>query len=171
LRGVTITGGHFRIQNCANYRTRGMRHALDLEVPLAGERVERRLTAILAADVTAYSRLTGLHEEETHFGLQREKNRVSHWHQCRRHHHRPERLSTIRPLETIREHEARMSGMGQTRHFDRAPITSDLPGLADNFGVRRHVSKVPATDMNLRSGPLLRRQTNEQASPANIPSL
>ncbi len=34
-----------------------------------------------------------------------------------------------------------------------------------------HFRKVPYADMNLRSGPLLRRQTNEQASPANIPSL
>ena len=30
------------------------------------ERVERRLTAILAADVAGYSRLTGLDEEGTH---------------------------------------------------------------------------------------------------------
>src|SRR6266702_4326325 len=37
---------------------------------LATERVERRLTAILAADVAAYSRLTGLDEEGTHAQLQ-----------------------------------------------------------------------------------------------------
>jgi class 3 adenylate cyclase/TolB-like protein/Flp pilus assembly protein TadD len=37
---------------------------------LATERVERRLTAILAADVAGYSRLTGLDEEGTHAQLQ-----------------------------------------------------------------------------------------------------
>jgi len=37
---------------------------------LANERVERRLTAILAADVAGYSRLTGLDEEGTHVQLQ-----------------------------------------------------------------------------------------------------
>jgi TolB-like protein len=37
---------------------------------LASERVERRLTAILAADVAGYSRLTGLDEEGTHARLQ-----------------------------------------------------------------------------------------------------
>src|SRR5206468_4724290 len=36
---------------------------------LTGERVERRLTAILAADVAGYSRLTGVDEEGTHFRL------------------------------------------------------------------------------------------------------
>jgi class 3 adenylate cyclase len=37
---------------------------------LASERVERRLTAILAADVAGYSRLTGADEEGTHAQLQ-----------------------------------------------------------------------------------------------------
>jgi TolB-like protein len=37
---------------------------------LASERVERRLTAILAADVAGYSRLTGMDEEGTHAQLQ-----------------------------------------------------------------------------------------------------
>jgi adenylate cyclase len=37
---------------------------------LAPERVERRLTAILAADVAGYSRLTGLDEEGTHAQVQ-----------------------------------------------------------------------------------------------------
>jgi len=36
---------------------------------LVGERVERRLRAILAADVVGYSRLTGVDEEGTHFRL------------------------------------------------------------------------------------------------------
>jgi adenylate cyclase len=38
--------------------------------PLSTDRVERRLTAILAADVAGYSRLTGLDEEGTHARLQ-----------------------------------------------------------------------------------------------------
>jgi TolB-like protein len=37
---------------------------------LASKRIERRLTAILAADVAGYSRLTGLDEEGTHVQLQ-----------------------------------------------------------------------------------------------------
>jgi class 3 adenylate cyclase len=37
---------------------------------LSTERVERRLTAILAADVAGYSRLTGMDEEGTHARLQ-----------------------------------------------------------------------------------------------------
>jgi class 3 adenylate cyclase len=37
---------------------------------LATERVERRLAAILAADVAGYSRLTGMDEEGTHTQLQ-----------------------------------------------------------------------------------------------------
>ena len=37
---------------------------------MATVRVERRLTAILAADVAGYSRLTGLDEEGTHAQLQ-----------------------------------------------------------------------------------------------------
>jgi class 3 adenylate cyclase len=36
---------------------------------MASERVERRLTAILAADVAGYSRLIGLDEEGTHIRL------------------------------------------------------------------------------------------------------
>ena len=37
---------------------------------MAGERLQRRLTAILAADVAGYSRLTGEDEEGTHVRLQ-----------------------------------------------------------------------------------------------------
>src|SRR5258708_25822749 len=44
--------------------------AEERRAPLATERVERRLTAILAADVAGYSRLTGLDEEGTHAQLQ-----------------------------------------------------------------------------------------------------
>jgi hypothetical protein len=36
-----------------------------------------------------------------------------------------------------------MSLNGQSRHFDRAPLTSGLPRLADILTVIRHVSKVP----------------------------
>ena len=36
------------------------------EVPLIGEQLVRRLTAIFAADVAGYSRLTSLDEEGTH---------------------------------------------------------------------------------------------------------
>ena len=40
-----------------------------MERTLERERIERRLTAILAADVVGYSRLTGLDEEGTHLQL------------------------------------------------------------------------------------------------------
>jgi tetratricopeptide (TPR) repeat protein len=43
---------------------------------LSSERVERRLTAILAADVAGYSRLTGMDEEGTHAQLQVDGNNV-----------------------------------------------------------------------------------------------
>ena len=36
-----------------------------------------------------------------------------------------------------------MSGAGQSRHLDRAPLTSGLPRVADIFSVCRHVSKAP----------------------------
>src|SRR5262249_8834705 len=48
----------------------GMIPIVEREIALATERVERRLTAILAADVAGYSRLTGLDEEGTHAQLQ-----------------------------------------------------------------------------------------------------
>ena len=40
-----------------------------------------------------------------------------------------------------------MSGPGQTRHFDRAPITSGLLQQADLLKVRRHVSNVPISEV------------------------
>ena len=40
-----------------------------------------------------------------------------------------------------------MSQMGQKRHFDRAPVTSGLPRLADILSVIWHVSKVPIGDL------------------------
>ena len=55
---------------------------LERSVPVSSERVERRLTAILAADVAGYSRLTGLDEEGTHAQLQvraRVVNRHREW--------------------------------------------------------------------------------------------
>src|SRR5262249_25721579 len=47
----------------------GMIPIVEREIALAAERVERRLTAILAADVAGYSRLTGLDEKGTHARL------------------------------------------------------------------------------------------------------
>jgi class 3 adenylate cyclase len=43
--------------------------SFEMERTLERERIERRLTAILAADVAGYSRLTGLDEEGTHLQL------------------------------------------------------------------------------------------------------
>jgi len=40
-----------------------------------------------------------------------------------------------------------MTGLGQSRHFDRVPLTSGHPRLADILMVIRHVSKVPITEM------------------------
>jgi hypothetical protein len=37
--------------------------------------------------------------------------------------------------------------MGQSRHFDRTPLTSGLPRLADILWVSRHVSKVPISEV------------------------
>src|SRR6267143_4377921 len=39
-----------------------------------------------------------------------------------------------------------MTALGQSRRFDRAPLTSGLPRLPDIFRVRRHVSKVPMNE-------------------------
>ena len=36
---------------------------------------------------------------------------------------------------------------GQSRHFDRAPLTSGLPRLADILRVSRYVSQVPKADI------------------------
>ena len=44
-------------------------HGIGQDRPLATEHAERRLTAILAADVAGYSRLTGMDEEGTHAQL------------------------------------------------------------------------------------------------------
>jgi TolB-like protein len=56
-------------------------------MPLTGERIERRLVAILAADVVGYSRLTGIDEEGTHVQL-KEHFRVLVDPQVREHHGR-----------------------------------------------------------------------------------
>jgi len=40
-----------------------------------------------------------------------------------------------------------MSEMGQKRRFERRPVTSGLPRSADIRRVRRHVSKVPKSDL------------------------
>jgi hypothetical protein len=41
-----------------------------------------------------------------------------------------------------------MTALGQTRHFDGAPLTSGLPQLADILWGSRHVSKVPIGDID-----------------------
>jgi hypothetical protein len=40
------------------------------------------------------------------------------------------------------------SGKGQSRHFDRAPITSGFPLRTDIGSIGRHVSKVPKRKRN-----------------------
>jgi class 3 adenylate cyclase len=47
------------------------------------DRVERRLAAILAADVAGYSRLTGLDEEGTHAQFQQDQTMPAHRHPVR----------------------------------------------------------------------------------------
>ena len=44
-----------------------------------------------------------------------------------------------------------MSLMGQSRRFDRVPTTSATPLQADIVTVRRHVSKVPRTEVSIPS--------------------
>jgi hypothetical protein len=39
-----------------------------------------------------------------------------------------------------------LHSQGQSRHFGGLPMTSGLPPEAENVTVRRHVSKVPASD-------------------------
>src|SRR6266568_2011526 len=70
-------GGWRGLQDCPRENTRSTlparcyhTHRGGAEAVLASERVERRLTAILAADVAGYSRLTGFDEEGTHARLQ-----------------------------------------------------------------------------------------------------
>jgi hypothetical protein len=43
-----------------------------------------------------------------------------------------------------------MSEMGHSRRFDRPPVTSGLPRLADILSVRWHVSKVPRHEIAAR---------------------
>jgi hypothetical protein len=42
-----------------------------------------------------------------------------------------------------------MSELGQSRHFDRAPIASGLPLRTDIGSIGRHVSKVPNPEVAL----------------------
>jgi hypothetical protein len=54
--------------------------------------------------------------------------------------------------------------IGQSRQFDRAPITSGLPRLADNFSAGRDFSFGPTTDvaaLALRNDPLNRGVTRD----------
>jgi hypothetical protein len=61
---VTVTNAFYATRWCYHLSI------LDPRPALATERVERRLTAILAADVAGYSRLMGADEEGTHAQLQ-----------------------------------------------------------------------------------------------------
>src|SRR5207247_6338712 len=60
----------FRVALCRHWRCYHVQPERQRRIALASERVERRLTAILAADVAGYSRLTGIDEEGTHVQLQ-----------------------------------------------------------------------------------------------------
>jgi aspartate racemase len=48
-----------------------------------------------------------------------------------------------------------MPGSGQKRRFDHAPATSGLPPSTDILRVRRHVQKVPATEVLKAGNPML----------------
>src|SRR5439155_20669073 len=65
--------------------------------------------------------------------------------------------------------------MGQTRHFDRVPITSGLPQQADLLRVRRHVSNVPITEVAFVSKPIdgsvLGHENRRKSNDATGPSL
>jgi hypothetical protein len=62
------------------------------------------------------------------------------------------------------------SAQGHSRRSDRAPMTSGVPLEADSFRVRRHVSKVPATDScsaaNAANRVLIRSTHRRARSPA-----
>jgi hypothetical protein len=60
-----------------------------------------------------------------------------------------------------------MSELGQSRHFDRSPVTSGLPLRTDIGGIGRHVSKVPTTDIgvSIAGKPLLFTFTSGFAFP------
>jgi hypothetical protein len=60
-----------------------------------------------------------------------------------------------------------MTGSGQSRHFDRAPITSDLPPAADMIRTRWHVSKGPIV---LKKSKMLPRQNSRKSLPGLISS-
>src|SRR5260221_8106498 len=59
-------------------------------------------------------------------------------------------------------YQEQMSQLGQSRHFDRALLTSGLPRLADILRVIRHVSKVP------KGGILAQRYMVALASPPDV---
>ena len=50
-------------------------------------------------------------------------------------------------LNRLRKRSAAMSQLGQKRRFERRPITSGVPPTPDILGARRHVSKVPDSDI------------------------
>jgi hypothetical protein len=45
-----------------------------------------------------------------------------------------------------------MTALGQSRHFDRAPLTSGLPPTPEILSARRHVSNVPKAEVAQPSG-------------------
>src|SRR5882762_7452016 len=55
---------------------------------------------------------------------------------------RPLTASSAKPLAT----HGRTIHLGQSRHLDRASLTSGLPRLTDIARVSRHVPKVPCVD-------------------------
>jgi hypothetical protein len=58
-----------------------------------------------------------------------------------------------------------MSQMDQTLHFDHTPVTSGLPRLADIFGIRRHVSKVPTAEVRRFTQSLRQREPAAMVAP------
>jgi hypothetical protein len=64
--------------------------------------------------------------------------------------------------------ESAMFTVGQSRHFDREALTSDLPQQADILSVLRHVSKVPILLQTSQNAfRLIFRQKTKQATIAS----
>ena len=61
----------------------------------------------------------------------------------------------------------RMSLVGQSRHFDRPPVTSALPREADILRVIRHVAEVPAADALGGGKQLTNQLIRQRAKEAN----
>jgi hypothetical protein len=61
------------------------------------------------------------------------------------------RASNILRHDSDRSSKGATSGMGQTRHFEHAPIASGITREADILRAGRHVSKVPNADFPTKS--------------------